>query len=317
MPRIVILDGKTLNPGDNPWSELEQLGTLEIFDASSSAEIAGRISAADVVITNKARLSGQLIESARQLKLITVSATGYDCVDVAAARERGVAVCNVPTYGTSSVAQYTFALILELCHRVALHDVEVRAGEWQNCGSFAFWKTLQIELADLTLGIVGYGTIGRRVAAIARAFGMKVIAVSRSAEQEDDVEFVSLERLASESDVISLHCNLNASSMNLVSESFLQRVKPSAFLINTSRGALIDEPALARALNEGRLAGAALDVVSVEPIRFDNPLLMAKNCVLTPHMAWSTLAARKRMMSIIAANIRQFFNGTPINVVEG
>jgi glycerate dehydrogenase len=315
-PSIVILDGKTLNPGDNPWTEIEELGDVQLYAESASDEIAARIADAEIVVTNKARLTSQLLESAAALKMIAVSATGFDCVDVGAASKQGIVVCNVPSYGTASVAQFTFALILELSHRIALHDIEVRAGEWQSCGSFSFWKTPQVELANQTIGIVGYGNIGRQVGLIAKAFGMNVIAHSRSNHADDGVEFVSLDRLASESDVISLHCSLNPSSMELVNDTFLGRVKPSAFLINTSRGGLIDEAALARALNEDRLAGAALDVVSFEPIRFQNPLLMAKNCVLTPHMAWSTLGARKRMMGIIASNIRQFLSGQPVNVVE-
>jgi glycerate dehydrogenase len=316
MPRIVIIDGKTLNPGDNPWTPIEELGEVTLYSESSSDQITDRIADAEIVITNKARLSATQIEAATNLKLIAVSATGYDCVDVGAAAKKGVAVCNVPSYGTSSVAQFTFALVLELAHRVALHDIEVRAGEWQNCGSFSFWKTTQIELADLTMGIIGFGNIGRQVGSIANAFGMRVIAHSRSAKEAEGVEFLELNQLAQQADVISLHCSLNASSMNLVNESFLHQMKPSAFLINTSRGALVDEAALASALNADRIAGAALDVVSFEPIRFDNPLLQAKNCVLTPHMAWSTLGARKRMMNIIAQNIRDFLNGSPTNTVK-
>lgn len=315
--RIVILDGKTLNPGDNPWSEIEALGEVTLFEESSADQIADRIKDADIVVTNKARLTSQLLDGAEQLKMVAVSATGFDCVDVGAASRNNIVVCNVPSYGTTSVAQFTFALILELCHRVALHDIEVRAGEWKNCGSFSFWKTEQIELENLTLGIVGYGNIGRRVASIANAFGMHVISYVRSPQDDDAVKFVSLDDLASASDVVSLHCSLNASTMNLIGESFLQRMKSSAFLINTSRGAFIDEMALAAALNNDQIAGAALDVVSFEPVKFDNPLLRAKNCVLTPHMAWSTLAARKSMMASVAANIRAFLNGSPSNQVDG
>jgi len=318
--RIVILDGATLNPRDNPWTPIEQLGSVTLHAASEPAEIVSRLQDADIAITNKARLTAEIIEQLPNLKFITVSATGYDCVDVAATAKRGIPVANVPTYGTPSVAQFTFALLLELCHHVAQHDEAVHAGEWQSCGSFSFWKTPQIELQDLTLGVIGFGRIGQQVARIGSAFGMRILATSRHRQNgpADIVfEWVSPEMVAERADVISLHCSLNEESTGMISREFLSRMKPSAFLLNTSRGPLIDEAALAEALNAEQLAGAAVDVASVEPITEDNPLLTARNCVITPHMAWSSLAARRRMMQVTAENIRNFLAGTPGNIVNG
>ena len=316
--RIVILDGATLNPGDNPWTAIEDLGEVVLHAASEPDEIADRLKDADIAVTNKVRLTAEIIGQLPALKLIAVTATGYDCVDVAAAAQRKIPVANVPTYGTPSVAQFTFALLLELCHRIALHDEAVRAGEWQRCGSFSFWKTPQIELHGLTLGVIGFGRIGQQVARIGSAFGMRILASSRHRENApDDFEFEwsTVDEIAERADVISLHCSLNENSTGIISREFLSRMKP-AFLINTSRGPLIDEASLAEALNADQLAGAAVDVASVEPITDDNPLLTARNCVITPHMAWSSLAARRRMMQVTANNIRSFLSRSPINVVN-
>jgi glycerate dehydrogenase len=317
--RIVILDGATLNPGDNPWTAVEQLGNVTLHANSEPDEIIQRLSEADIAITNKVRLTAEIIEQLPNLKFISVSATGHDCVDSAAAAKRGIPVANVPTYGTPSVAQFTFALLLELCHRVALHDEAVRAGEWQSCGSFSFWKTPQIELHGLTLGVIGFGRIGQQVARIGSAFGMRILAASRHRQAlPDDLSFewATTEEIAERADVVSLHCSLNENSTGMINRDFLSRMKPSAFLLNTSRGPLIDEAALAEALNAGEQAGAAVDVASVEPITDDNPLLTARNCLITPHMAWSSLAARRRMMEITADNIRHFLAGTPNNIVN-
>ncbi|MDA0920084.1 MAG: D-2-hydroxyacid dehydrogenase [Planctomycetota bacterium] len=317
--RIVILDGATLNPGDNPWTAVEQLGNVTLHADSELDEIIQRLSEADIAITNKVRLTAEIIEQLPNLKFISVSATGHDCVDSAAAAKRGIPVANVPTYGTPSVAQFTFALLLELCHRVALHDEAVRAGEWQSCGSFSFWKTPQIELHGLTLGVIGFGRIGQQVARIGSAFGMRILAASRHRQAlSNDLSFkwATTEEIAERADVVSLHCSLNENSTGMINRDFLSRMKPSAFLLNTSRGPLIDEAALAEALNAGELAGAAVDVASVEPITDDNPLLTARNCLITPHMAWSSLAARRRMMEITADNIRHFLAGTPNNIVN-
>jgi glycerate dehydrogenase len=317
--RIVILDGATLNPGDNPWTPIEQLGDVTLHAASEPDEIVSRLNNADVAITNKARLTSEIIEQLPNLKFITVSATGHDCVDSAAAAKHGIPVANVPTYGTPSVAQFTFALLLELCHRVALHDEAVHAGEWQSCGSFSFWKTPQIELQGLTLGVIGFGRIGQQVARIGSAFGMQILAASRHRQNApDDIQFswATPDEIAEQADVVSLHCSLNENSTGMINREFLSRMKPSAFLLNTSRGPLIDEAALAEALNTGQLVGAAVDVASVEPITDDNPLLTADNCLITPHMAWSSLAARRRMMQITADNIRNFLIGEPCNIVN-
>jgi glycerate dehydrogenase len=318
-PRIVILDGATLNPGDNPWTPIEQFGNVTLHAASAPAEIVTHLGDADVAVTNKARLTEDILEQVQNLKFIAVSATGHDCVDSVAAARLGILVANVPTYGTPSVAQFTFALLLELCHRVALHDAAVHAGEWQSCGSFSFWKTRQIELNDLTLGIIGFGRIGQQVARIGSAFGMRILAASRHRENApDDIafEWASPDEIAEQADVITLHCSLNENSKGMINREFLSRMKQSAFLLNTSRGPLVDEAALAEALNADQLAGAAIDVASVEPIADDNPLLTACNCLITPHMAWSSLAARRRMMQITADNIRNFQAGTPSNIVN-
>jgi glycerate dehydrogenase len=317
--RIVILDGATLNPGDNPWAAIEQLGEVTLHAASEPEVIVSRLQEADFAITNKARLTAEIIEQLPNLKFIAVTATGYDCVNISAAAKRGIPVANVPTYGTPSVAQFTFALLLELCHRVSLHDESVRAGEWQNCGSFSFWKTPQIELNELTLGVIGFGRIGQQVARIGSALGMQILAASRHRQNvPEDVSFewATTEEIAARADVISLHCSLNENSKGMINREFLSCMKTSAFLLNTSRGPLIDEASLAEALNSDRLAGAAVDVASVEPITVDNPLLNARNCVVTPHMAWSSLAARRRMMQVTADNIRNFQSESPINVVN-
>lgn len=316
---IVVLDGKTLNPGDNPWTGLEELGDVTLYDDTAPQEVESRLRDAQVAVVNKVKLPAAALSQLPELKLIAVTATGYDCVDIEAARQQGVPVCNVPTYGTDSVAQYAFALLLELCHRIGLHDQAVHNGEWQSCGSFSFWKTPQIELAGKTLGIVGFGRIGRRVGEIGNALGMRILACDPF--QQNPPEFgafgwATVEEIASQSDVVTLHCNLTDEDSGMIGHEFLGRMKPSAFLINAARGQLVDEVALASALNSDRLAGAALDVVSSEPISEDNPLLSAKNCLLTPHMAWSTLAARQRMMATTVENVRALLDGSPINVVN-
>ena len=318
-PQIVILDGATLNPGDNPWTELESLGTVEVFGDSTPEETATRLANAKVAVTNKVVLGTELLKSLPNLKFIAVTATGYDCVDIAAAQALGISVSNVPTYGTDSVSQFAFAQLLELCHRVSMHDAAVREGRWQTCGSFSFWLTPQIELAGLTMGIIGFGRIGRRTAALANAFGMRLLAADQwqhDPPDYDGFEWADIDRAAAESDAIALHCHLTDETRGIVNEAFLAKMKSSAFLINASRGPLVDEAALAAALNEDRIAGAATDVASVEQIVDDNPLLGAKNMLITPHIAWSTLAARKRMTATTAANIRAFLNGSPENVVN-
>lgn len=317
--KIVVLDGYTVNPGDNPWDALAQLGELTLYDRTPPEHLLSRAHDADVLLVNKVPLTAQTLANLPALRFISVLATGYNVVDVAAARRRGVPVSNVPEYGTDSVAQHVFALLLELCHQAGAHHAAVMAGEWMRAQDFCFWKTSPIELAGLTMGIVGFGRIGRRVGAIAHAFGMSVMATSASSAAPPGYEpFASkdLETVFSAADVVSLHCPLTDANARFVNCQLLRRMKPSAFFINTARGQLVDEQALADALNSNRLAGAGVDVVSAEPMRPDNPLLQARNCVITPHMAWASLAARRRLMAVTVANVHAFLAGRPINVVN-
>jgi glycerate dehydrogenase len=314
MRKIVVLDGFTLNPGDLSWDELTALGPCEIHERSPIDTVIARSKGAEVLLTNKVQLRRAQFEQLPKLKYIGVLATGTDVVDVAAARERGIVVTNIPAYGTSSVAQTTFALLLELTQHVGRHSATVRESRWVTNADWCYWDTPLIELHGLTMGIVGYGRIGQAVAQLARAFGMKVIAHTRTPAGER-VSFETLERVFRDSDVLSLHCPLTPATRHLVNAERLGWMKPSALLLNTSRGLLIDEAALADALNSGRLAGAGLDVLSSEPPDAANPLLLAKNCVITPHLAWATRAARARLMKIAVANIRAYLDGTPQNVV--
>jgi glycerate dehydrogenase len=317
--RIVVLDGRTLNPGDNPWDPVAALGDLQVHDRSSRDEVVPRAAKADVVVTNKTRLPAEALRALPRLRMISVLATGYDNVDVAAAHEQGVTVCNVPAYATDSVAQHVFALLLELGHRVAAHDAAVRNGEWVRAREFSFWLSAPLELRGLVMGVVGFGRIGARTAELAHAFGMSVLAATHRplpAPSWQPFSFVRIEELFARSDIVSLHCPLTPRTERLVDARMLARMKPSAMLVNTARGGLIDESALVAALNGGMLAGAALDTVSREPPPADHPLLAAPNCILTPHMAWASLAARRRLMLGTAENIRGFVAGKPINVVS-
>jgi glycerate dehydrogenase len=306
---IVVLDGYTLNPGDLSWDALRELGSCEIYDRSAPDEIVPRSTSAEIVLTNKVKLNGEYMSSVPTLKYIGVTATGYNIVDVAAARERKVIVTNVPTYGTQSVAQMTFALLLELTQHVGHHAQTVREGRWTRSPDFCYWDYPLIELDGLTLGIIGFGRIGKMVGQLAEAFGMKVLTYSRKQPVAE------METLFRRSDIISLHCPLTPQTEHLVNEKRLAWMKPTAFLLNTSRGPLIDESALAKALNEGRIAGAGLDVLAVEPPTADNPLLRAKNCLITPHIAWATRAARSRLMEAVVENVRAFLAGESKNVV--
>jgi glycerate dehydrogenase len=312
--RIVVLDGFTTNPGDVSWAALEALGSLTVHDRTSPGDVVARAADADVVLTNKTRLGRAEITALPRLRCISVLATGHDVVDSAAARERGIPVCNVPEYGTANVVQATFALVLELTNRTGHYDATVRAGRWSACPDFCYQAGDLVELAGLTLGIVGYGRIGQGVAAVGRAFGMRILAHRRS---HAGPEHVDLDRLFAESDVVSLHCPLTPDTRALVNAARLALMKPTAFLVNTARGALVDEAALAAALDAGRIAGAGLDVLSVEPPPATNPLLAARNCVITPHVAWATRAARTRLIERTAENLRAFAAGTPQNVVNG
>jgi glycerate dehydrogenase len=317
--KIVVLDGRMLAADGNSWAGLERLGEVELHDRSAPAEVLRRSRGAAVLITNKGQVSADAIEQSPHLRLVAVSATGYDCVDVAAAARRGVVVCNVPEYGADSVAQLTFALLLELCHHVGRHAGAVRAGDWARAADFCFWRAPLIELAGKTLGVVGFGRIGRRVGELAHAFGMRVLAHSRSCSCPPAYEpfgWADLDELFARADVISLHCPLTAQTRGLVDARRLALVKREAFLLNTARGGLVVEEELAAALNEGRLAGAAVDVVSAEPIRTDNPLLAARNCLITPHIAWATREARRRLLDATVANVASFLSGTATNVVN-
>jgi glycerate dehydrogenase len=314
---IVVLDGHTLNPGDLSWSDLQALGPCAIHDRTPPPQVAARVGDAEIVVTNKAVLDRQAILALPRLRFIAVTATGYNVVDVAAAAERNIPVSNVPLYGTRSVAQHTFALLLELTQHAGQHAQSVRDGGWVRSADWCYWEHPLVELDGLTLGILGFGRIGRATAGIARAFGMNVLAASRSPRPpEDGVRFTDVDTLFRESDVVSLHCPLTPETRHVVNRERLARMKPSAFLLNTSRGPLVDEAALAEALNAGRLAGAAVDVLSAEPPPADNPLLTARNCLVTPHNAWATRAARARLLQTSVDNVRAFLAGRPQNVVN-
>ncbi len=316
--RIVVLDGFTLNPGDLSWTGLEQLGSCAIHDRTPANQISERASEAEIVLTNKTVLTRETILALPKLKYIGVLATGYNVVDITAARERGILVTNIPDYGTHSVAQFTFALLLELAHHVAHHAQTVRDERWVRSADFCYWDYPLVELHGLTFGVIGFGKIGRASAKLADAFGMKVLVHNRSRPKDlsPQFELVGLEDLLARSDVVSLHCPLTPENKQFINADRLARMKPSAFLLNTSRGPLLDEQAVADALNAGKIAGAALDVLSVEPPRADNPLLTARNCFVTPHIAWATRAARARLMDIAVENVRAFLAGSPRNVVN-
>jgi glycerate dehydrogenase len=316
--KIVVLDGYTLNPGDLSWEGLKALGECVIYDRSSPAEVVERAAGADVLLTNKVILSRDAIGRLPGLKFISVLATGYNIVDVAAARERGIPVSNVPTYGTRAVAQMTMALLLELAHHAGHHAQTARDGRWANCPDYCYWDFPLVELDGLTIGIVGFGRIGRATAELASAFGMNVLACTRTppGSAGGAARFVSLEELMRQSDVVSLHCPLTPDNKQMINAERLGWMKPTAILLNTSRGGLIDEPALAAALNEGRIGAAALDVLSVEPPTDGNVLLGAKNCLITPHIAWAARAARARLLATTLENLRAFTRGAPQNVVN-
>lgn len=316
-PRLVVLDGHTFNPGDNPWTDVAAQGTLEVFERSGPEEILARSQGADIVLTNKTPLSAETLSALPQLRGVCVLATGFNVVDVTAASARGVVVCNIPAYSTASTAQHTIALLLELTNHVGRHDRAVHQGEWVRAPDFSFTLAPLAELDGLILGVVGFGAIGRRVAEIAHALGMRVWAAgsARRADDPDWLERVALAQLFSRADVVTLHCPLSDTTRELVNAERLASMRPSAFLLNASRGPLVNEADLASALERGVIAGAALDVLSREPPAFDNPLLAAKNCIVTPHIAWLTPAARRRAMRITAENVRGILKGVPQNVV--
>ena len=316
--QIVVLDGHTLNPGDLRWDELQSLGSCIIFERTSPEQILSRAAAAEIILTNKVVLSRETISALPKLRYIGVLATGINVVDTRAARERGICVTNIPDYSTRSVAQLTFALMLELAHHVGHHAETVRTGRWSESPDFCYWDFPLLELDGLTLGLIGFGRIGREVARIAQAFGLRILAQSRTRPDRlpAGIEFVPLETLLRQSDIVSLHCPLTPETQSLINGPRLALMKPGAWLINTSRGLLIDEAALAEALNSGRLAGAACDVLSTEPPAPSNPLLNARNCLITPHIGWATRAARVRLLKTAAANLHAFLAGQPQNVVN-
>ncbi len=320
----VILDGYTLNPGDLSWKELEKICDLTVYDrtaydVSGSEDIIQRIGDAEIVFTNKTPLPAEVLQAAPRLKFIGVLATGYNIVDAATANNLGIVVTNIPSYGTSAVSQMAIALLLEICHHVGAHDAAVKRGEWENNPDWCFWKYPLIELDGKTMGIIGLGRIGQATAKIAQAMGMRVLAYSRSQNSElesSTLKYVELDRLFAESDVICLHCPLFDSTKGLINKNNIEKMKTGVIIINNSRGQLVVEEDLANALNSGKVGGAALDVVSTEPIKADNPLLKAKNCLITPHISWAPLESRQRLMDIATENLRQFLAGTPINVVK-
>jgi glycerate dehydrogenase len=317
--KIVVLDGHCLNPGDLSWDALRSYGELEVFDRTPPEQVAARLAGATIALTNKTRLPAAVLSQATALRYIGVLATGYDIVDVAAARAQGILVTNIPTYGTVSVAQFVFALLLELCHNVKLHADAVRAGEWARNPDWSFWKSPLVELAGKTMGVVGFGRIGRQTARIADAMGMTVIAADAVQKNPPDYpafRWAATEELFRGSDVVTLHAPLLPETRGIVNARSLALMKPSAFLINTSRGPLVEAQALADALNAGKLAGAALDVLVTEPPPADSPLLTARNCLVTPHIAWATREARSRLMQAAVDNVAAFLAGQPRNVIE-
>lgn len=317
--KLVVLDGYSLNPGDLSWEPLRQLADLTVYDRTPAHEVVARVGDAELAMTNKTPLDAATLAALPRLRYIGVLATGYNIVDVNAARNRMIAVTNIPTYGTASVAQHAFALLLELCHHVGLHSEAVRAGEWSRSLDWSFSKTPLLELAGKTMGIIGFGRIGRQVGHIARAFHMRVIAHDAAPGDPpawEGFRWVPIDELLAESDVVSLHCPLTPETQGLINAARLRLMKPTAFLLNTSRGPLVIEDDLAAALNQGVIAGAGLDVLSLEPPPASNPLFDARNCVITPHIAWATREARARLMQLAADNLRAFLEGHPQNLVS-
>ena len=316
--KIVVLDGYALNPGDLSWDHLNQFGSVTVYDRTEYAVAAQRIGDAEIVLTNKTPITAELLDTCPSVRLVCVLATGYNVVDCEAARCRGIPVCNVPSYGTNAVAQFTFSLLLEICNRVGLHNDSVHSGEWTASPDFCYWKTPQMELAGKTMGIIGFGRIGRAVGTIAKAMGMNVIAYNRSRHPEGDTigQYVDLDTLLQRADIISLHCPLTEENTGIINRQSIQKMKDGAILLNTARGPLLNEADVAAALKSGKLRAAAVDVVSQEPISSDNPLYTAPNCIITPHMAWSPIESRQRIMDCTAASIHGYLDGKPVNTVN-
>ena len=312
--RIVVLDGHTLNPGDLGWDGFERLGELAVYERTPPELVVPRIGASEIVMTNKTPINRETLDHCPDMRYIGVLGTGYNIVDIAAAAERGIPVTNVPTYGTTAVAQFAIALLLELCHHIGDHSALVKQGEWAKNPDFCFWTTPLVELYGKTLGVIGYGRIGRATAKIAEALGMKVLAYDTY--KTPGIEYTGLDELLAKSDVISLHNPLTQDSAGMINAETISKMKNGAMLINASRGQLVNEADLAEALRSGKLAGAAVDVVSAEPIRADNPLLTAPNCTVTPHIAWAPKESRIRLMDIAAGNLESFLNGAVRNAVN-
>ena len=318
---IVVLDGYTENPGDLRWDGLAALGTLTVYDRTDPQDeglIARRMAGAELVFTNKVPITRAVIDACPQLRFIGVLATGYNIVDCAYAREKGIPVSNVPAYGTAAVSQFSIALLLELCHHIGHHDRAVHEGRWQAAPDWCFWDYPLIELAGKTIGIIGFGRIGQAEGRVAKALGMRVLAhdIHPTDAGREIAEYVSLDTLYAQADVISLHCNLTPENTGLICRESIEKMKDGVLIVNNARGPLVDEADLAAALNRGKIAGAALDVVSTEPIRADNPLLHAKNCILTPHISWAPKESRQRIMDCTVENAKAFLAGSAVNVVN-
>lgn len=319
--KIVVLDGYTLNPGDLDWKEIEELGELTVYDRTPVNDIlliSDRIKDAEIVFTNKTPLPGEVIESCPCLRFIGVLATGYNIVDIEAAKERNIIVSNVPSYGTAAVGQFAIAMLLEICHHIAHHDEAVHEGRWEKSADWCFWDYPLIELDQKTMGIIGFGRIGQATGKIAKALGMNVIAYDEYPNEtgKEIAEYVSLKELLGRSDVISLHCPLFPSTEGIINKENIEKMKDGVIILNNSRGPLVQENDLADALNSGKVYAAGLDVVAEEPIKGDNPLLTAKNCLITPHISWAPKESRARLMKIAAENLKRFLAGTPVNVVN-
>ena len=316
--KLINLDANALNPGDLSWDVLNQFGEVTLYPRTESeAEAIARIGDNEIVLVNKVPITENILNACPNIKMISVQATGYNIVDTAACAKRGIPVCNVPDYGTAAVAQFTLALMLELCHRIGHHDAVVHDGKWCASPTFCFWDTPQMELGGKTLGIIGFGRIGQATAKLAHAFGMRIITNSRTRKETDyPAEYVDTDTLLARSDFISLHCPLFAENSKMVNAEFIRKMKEGAFLINTARGGLLDEQAVADALASGKLAGAAVDVVTEEPMKEYNPLLNAPNCIITPHIAWAPKESRQRLLDCCVENIRAFIQGKPRNVVN-
>lgn len=319
--KMVVLDGYTLNPGDLTWDDLEQFGDLKVYDRTdfNTETIIKAIGDAEVVFTNKVPIGKEVLQQVPSLKYIGVLATGYNIIDIETANKLNIVVTNVPDYGTASVAQFTMGLLLEMCHHIGDHNRAVQEGKWTKSLDFCFWNTPLIELPGKTMGIIGFGRIGQATAKVAQAFGLKILAYNRSKDyslESDTCKYVELDELFENSDIISLHCPLTESTKGIINQENISKMKLGVMLINTSRGGLVVEEDLKNALNSGKVAMAAVDVVSTEPMKEDNPLLKAKNCMITPHIAWATKESRARMMEIVCDNLKAYISGKSINVIS-